>query len=149
MAKISICTSKRVVPMIYAYTTPEIKRHNGWVKIGYTENDVAERIKQQTGTADVLTKLEWKGNAVFDDGTGDVFRDTDFHAYLSKLNVKRQQGTEWFQIAPAEAKKIFDEFRSNRGHVTNGPQVTPYQLRVEQEDAVSQTVAYFNAHPGS
>ncbi|MBR5711603.1 MAG: DEAD/DEAH box helicase family protein [Thermoguttaceae bacterium] len=149
MAKISICTSKRVVPMIYAYTTPEIKRHNGWVKIGYTENDVAERIKQQTGTADVEWNLEWKGTAVFDDGTGDVFRDTDFHAYLSKLNVKRQQGTEWFQIAPAEAKKIFDEFRSNRGHVTNGPQVTPYQLRAEQEDAVSQTVAYFNAHPGS
>ena len=34
--------------MIYAYTTPEIKRHDGWIKIGYTENDVNKRLKQQT-----------------------------------------------------------------------------------------------------
>lgn len=26
-----------IVPMIYAYTTPEIKRHDGWTKIGYTD----------------------------------------------------------------------------------------------------------------
>lgn len=35
--KIVIKTTDRVVPMIYAYTTPEIARHNGWTKIGYTE----------------------------------------------------------------------------------------------------------------
>ena len=38
--KIVIKTTDRVVPMIYAYTTPEIARHNGWTKIGYTEQDV-------------------------------------------------------------------------------------------------------------
>ena len=40
MAKISINTAQRVVPMIYAYTTPEIASHNGWTKIGYTEQDI-------------------------------------------------------------------------------------------------------------
>lgn len=51
--KIVIKTTDRVVPMIYAYTTPEIARHNGWTKIGYTEQDVDKRLSQQTHTADV------------------------------------------------------------------------------------------------
>ena len=29
-------TSHPALPQIYAYTTPEIARHNGWTKIGYT-----------------------------------------------------------------------------------------------------------------
>ena len=37
MAGITLHTARQVVPMIYAYTTPEIARHNGWTKIGYTE----------------------------------------------------------------------------------------------------------------
>ena len=50
MAEIKIKTAKRVVPMIYAYTTPEIARHNGWTKIGYTEQAVEKRLKQQAHT---------------------------------------------------------------------------------------------------
>ena len=30
MAGITLHTARQVVPMIYAYTTPEIARHNGW-----------------------------------------------------------------------------------------------------------------------
>ena len=33
-------TSHPALPQIYAYTTPEIARHNGWTKIGYTEQNV-------------------------------------------------------------------------------------------------------------
>ena len=51
--KITIQTTKKVVPIIYCYTTPEIARHNGWVKIGYSEQDAEKRIGQQTHTADV------------------------------------------------------------------------------------------------
>ena len=54
MAVITLHTARQVVPMIYAYTTPEIARHNGWTKIGYTEQSVDKRLKQQTHTADVL-----------------------------------------------------------------------------------------------
>ena len=53
MATKMIKTTNRVDPMIYAYTTPEITRHDGWTKIGYTEKDVDTRIKQQTQTADI------------------------------------------------------------------------------------------------
>lgn len=59
--KIVIKTTDRVVPMIYAYTTPEIARHNGWTKIGYTEQDVDKRLSQQTQcrTLRFLTSLFW------------------------------------------------------------------------------------------
>ena len=43
MTKIRINTAQKVVPMIYAYTTPEIQRHNGWTKIGYTGQGVEKR----------------------------------------------------------------------------------------------------------
>ena len=45
MAPITLKTANHVVPMIYAYTTPEIIRHNGWTKIGYTEQDVEKRLE--------------------------------------------------------------------------------------------------------
>ena len=46
---IKIKVNRRIIPMIYAYTTPEIARHNGWIKIGYTDKQtVEERVKQQT-----------------------------------------------------------------------------------------------------
>ena len=65
MAKISINTTQKVIPMIYAYSTPEIARHDGWVKIGYTEKQTTEqRQKQQSHTVDVELKEEWKGKAL-------------------------------------------------------------------------------------
>ena len=55
---VKIKVNRRIIPMIYAYTTPEIARHDGWIKIGYTDKQtVEERVKQQTHTADV-TKME-------------------------------------------------------------------------------------------
>lgn len=46
---IKLNTAKQAFPMIYAYSTPQIADHNGWTKIGYTEEqDVETRIKQQT-----------------------------------------------------------------------------------------------------
>lgn len=32
MAAINIKTAKQIEPKCYAYTTPEIKRHDGWTK---------------------------------------------------------------------------------------------------------------------
>lgn len=143
--KITIQTTKKVVPVIYCYTTPEIARHNGWVKIGYSEQDVETRIGQQTHTADVEYRIEWSKNAAFDDGSGELFRDSDFHSYLAKCGVKRQKGTEWFQISPTDAKAKLDEFRENRG-VKKVDNVIPYRLRNEQQEAVNCAQDYFAIH---
>ena len=56
MAKIALQTTKEKIPTIYSYSTPEIAKHDGWTKIGYTEQDVDKRLEQQTHTADVEYK---------------------------------------------------------------------------------------------
>lgn len=107
MDKPNIQTTKQVVPMLYGYSTPEVVRHNGWTKIGYTEQDVETRINQQTHTADIKWQLEWKGNATFDDGSGETFIDKDFHAYLRKSGIEQEKGknNEWFHVDGATSKQ--------------------------------------------
>lgn len=156
----NVKSTKRVVPMIYAYTTPGISYHDGYIKIGYTEQDVDERIRQQTHTAGIKPKKEWQGNATFEDGTGDTFTDKQFHTYLRKNGVKQPQDegneyfdkndeNEWFHISPSDSQSKFYEFRSNRGVLeSDNHEVILYKLREEQEEAVCQTVAYRNDHEG-
>lgn len=146
MAKINIKTSKKIEPKCYAYTTPEIARHNGWTKIGYTEqDDVTKRILQQTQTADIKFNLEWEGLAIYEDGSNDAFKDKDFHAYLHKKDIEKQPDTEWFKIEPKQSYKEFEYFKKNRG-VLETLEAIPYKLRQEQENAVKRTKDYFFLH---
>ena len=146
MAKINIKTSKKIEPKCYAYTTPEIARHNGWTKIGYTEqDDVTKRILQQTQTADIKFNLEWEGLAIYEDGSNDAFKDKDFHAYLHKKDIEKQPDTEWFKIEPKQSYEEFKYFKKNRG-VLETLEAIPYKLRQEQENAVKQTKDYFFLH---
>lgn len=148
MVKPSIQTTKQVVPMIYGYSTPEVMRHNGWTKIGYTEQEVETRIKQQTHTADVKWNLEWKGNATFDDGSGETFTDKDFHTYLRKSGVEQETGknNEWFHISGSDSKQMFRDFREDHGILKITNTVIPYVLREEQQSAVAMTINYQALH---
>ena len=151
MQKISIQTTQRVIPMIYAYTTPEIASHIGWTKIGYTDKQsVEDRVFQQGKTVDVVQKIEWKGSAVFDDGSGETFTDHDFRAYLRKLGVEIKPQTEWCRILPPQAKTRFFEYRGNRGliHDEEYSRVTPYTLRQEQAKCAQETAEYYRANEG-
>lgn len=142
-----IKTIKRVIPMCYAYSTPEIHRHDGWVKIGYTEKqDVTDRIKQQAHTLDTVTEEQWRGNAIFEDGSGDAFQDTDFHRYLQKQGVERIPDTEWFHLNGKHSLQQFNEFRQNRG-ILKSEGVIPYKLRAEQQKAVDVTAEAFRIRP--
>ena len=134
-----IKTTERIIPMCYAYATPEIHRHDGWVKIGYTDKqDVDQRIKQQAHTLDTITEEQWRGNAIFEDGSGEAFHDSDFHRYLQKQGVERIPGTEWFHLDGEHSLWQFNNFRRDHGFLkTKG--VIPYSLRKEQEDAVEKT----------
>lgn len=148
MAAINIKTAKQIEPKCYAYTTPEIKRHDGWTKIGYTEqDDVKKRIAQQTQTADIKFNLEWEKRAIYEDGSGDAFKDKDFHAYLSKKEYEKMPNTEWFHILPNKSLEEFLYFRSHRG-ILESYGALPYQLRQEQNQAVQQTKDYFTLHTG-
>ena len=146
---IDIKTTRQVTPTIYAYTTPEISRHDGWIKIGYTERrDVEQRIREQSHTVDVLYHLEWHGNAIFDDGSRQRFSDKDFHKYLRKVGVEQKRGTEWFATDGETSQRHFYDFRANRGVLRDIVSVTPYNLRDEQNQAVEMTLSYWQAHAG-
>jgi len=134
------------VRMMYAYRTPEIARHNGWLKIGDTEQGVHKRIKQQTHTADVHFELEWKDIAMFrDDCT--YFRDHDFHDFLTEYKgIERNDHTEWFRIDGQELRRCFEEFVS-RDYQQKGLHYS-YKLRKEQQDATEKTLAYLKDHNG-
>ena len=151
----NIKSTKKTVPMIYAYTTPGITYHNGYIKIGYTEQDVDTRIRQQTHTAGVKPQKEWQGSAIYDDGSGDTFTDKHFHTYLRKKGVKQPQDegnehfdkddrNEWFHISPSDSRNEFFDFKANRGVVENSHEVVLYTLRKEQKEAVEKTIEYKN-----
>ena len=103
----NIQTTRVALPQIYAYTTPTVPDHNGWIKIGYTEQDhVEDRIKQQCHTADIAWALQWRGNAVFE-GSNETFTDKAFHAYLNKLGYTQKAATEWFQMDKETSRNRF------------------------------------------
>lgn len=148
MAGIKIQTATKVTPQCYAYTTPGVPKHNGWTKLGFTERDVETRIKEQTHTVGVDYKIHWHLLAAYMTEPFGTFTDKDFHAYLKKLGVNRENGTEWFQIDPKSARMEFVEFAQNHGVVTddNADAVLPYKLRDEQVQAVRMAKEYFLSH---
>ncbi|MCD8150230.1 MAG: DEAD/DEAH box helicase family protein [Clostridiales bacterium] len=143
METVNIKSFQRVIPMIYAYTTPDIAYHDGWIKIGYTEKQtVEERIAEQTHTADVRWQLAWKNNAMYTDGSGEYFTDHDFHRYLTKeRQVERTPDTEWFHLDIPHSREYFYSFASREIPVSESGDT--YSLREEQQRAVQTTKAYF------
>ena len=141
-----IKTTRPVTPKIYAYTTPEIARHNGWTKIGYTEQEVHKRIRQQTHTADVKYNLEWYRPALYNNG--EWFTDKAFHPYLRKSGIEQETDVdnEWFHVTPVESKNLFDKFIENYGILDTVDVVIPYILREEQQEAVEKTLAFQKSH---
>lgn len=148
MAGIKLNTATKVTPQCYAYTTPGVPKHNGWTKIGFTERDVETRINEQTHTVGVDHKTWWHMRAAYMTEPYGTFTDKDFHGYLKKLGITREEGTEWFQIAPPAAKNDFIEFTQNHGVITDNDTapILPYKLRAEQEKAVEKAYDYFKSH---
>lgn len=148
MAEMKIAPFRQVVPMIYAYNTPGVAYHEGWTKIGYTEQGIDRRIEEQTHTAGIRWEIAWQDNAMYKDGSGDYFRDTDFHAFLMGEGVEREKHprtgryTEWFRINGTQSRRAFDRFARRELPRDQGEHST-YTLRREQQEAVEMTRAWF------
>ncbi|WP_105113875.1 DEAD/DEAH box helicase family protein [Streptococcus suis] len=141
-----IKTSEEISPKIYAYTTPHVTNNEGWIKIGYTERQVEQRIKEQTHTAGIEPSILWQEEAKYieEPDKGKPFKDHDFHQFLNFHAIERRPKTEWFYFNghPEKASHLFDKFvRHDVSGYQPGEQVD-YQLRQEQEEAVQQTLAY-------
>lgn len=143
--QININPYANIVPKIYAYTTPEIVRHNGWTKIGYTEQpSVKKRIEQQTKTADVRFNIEWQQEARYTDGSGEYFTDHKFHDYLERFeDIKREPNTEWFNIDGPTSQQLLWKFATRSYAHAQAKNKLTYILRREQQQAVDATYAYY------
>lgn len=143
------------LPKIYAYQllNPGVKDH--WIKIGYTTRDVHRRIKEQTTTVGLKYKLLWSHPALYipkHPKAGTYFHDTDFHHYLAytKDIPRSAQGKEFFYYKnPHQSEMDFKTFREGLELDADDFVPTPITLRAEQEDAISKTLGYLNAHKGN
>ncbi|NQJ72576.1 DEAD/DEAH box helicase family protein [Streptococcus suis] len=145
-----IKTSEEISPKIYAYTTPHVTTNDGWIKIGYTERQVEQRIKEQTHTAGIEPSILWQQEARYieEPDKGKPFKDHDFHQFLNFHAIERRPKTEWFYFNshPEKASHLFDQFvRHDYAGYQPGEQVD-YQLRQEQEEAVQQTLTYIRTN---
>lgn len=147
-----IDTFREIIPIIYSWTTPDIPKYAGWEKIGYTEQASADaRIAQQASQLSVTKQKLWSRRALFTSEAGGRFTDRDFHAYLHQQGVARETTptrTEWhhFAVAPKQSLEYFNDFAGQDfADLQRGSATDDYVLRPEQQAAVEQAVAAFQA----
>lgn len=133
-----------VVPTIYGYILPDVKDHDGYIKIGYTDRkDTETRIKEQLHTAAINFKILFKESAMRTDGT--CFTDKDVHRLLQHKGFSRfNEGTdknEWFKCTLSDALTAIEEIRTETRF--EGNRTWNFAMRGEQQQAVNMTKSYF------
>jgi hypothetical protein len=124
---------------IYAWSTSEIKKFEGCLKVGQTTlKDVNVRIKQSQGVAQVKYKLEVDESAERDDGT--VFRDSAVRERLIQKGFENVE-LEWMRCTAKDVLAAITELKTGQAHV--GSHHENFKLRAEQNAAVKKTADYF------
>lgn len=133
-----------VVPTIYGYILPDVKDHDGYIKIGYTDRkDTETRIREQLHTAAINFKILFKESAMRADGT--CFTDKDVHRLLKhKGFLQLNEGSdknEWFKCTLSDALTAIEEVRTETRF--EGNRTWNFAMRDEQQQAVNMTKSYF------
>lgn len=137
-------TRPAVVPTIYGYILPDLKDHDGYIKVGYTDRkDTETRIREQLHAAAIKFKVLFKESAMRPDGT--CFTDKDVHRLLRhkgflQLN-EGEDRNEWFRCTLTDALTAVEELRTETRF--EGQRTWNFSMRNEQKDAVDMTKAYF------
>ncbi len=87
---------KNLSPKIYAFSDSH-EQYKNLLKIGYTTQDVSDRVKQQYPTlspGEPTYKIMLDEQAIRNDGS--TFTDKDVHRFLKKKNFLNPKG-EWFK----------------------------------------------------
>lgn len=155
MTSPKLSTYKEITPLIYSWSTPSIPQYEGWEKIGYTEQESAEkRISQQASQLAIEKNIEWVQRAYFTSVAGGSFKDTDFHAYLKQQGIEREfnpnatpHRTEWHRFAgqPKSSLEYLQAFQSQVKPAGQLGAVDDYKLRPEQQAAVKQALEVFTS----
>lgn len=154
MASPNIRTFREIIPLIYSWRTPDIPKYEGWEKIGYTEQESADkRIAQQASQLGITKEKVWAYQAVFVTEDGGTFRDSDFHEFLRQQGIQRELNprTEWhkFASAPKASDDYFSDFTKKKFSAPQSVVARNYNLRPEQQRAVAQAINAFGATVGA
>jgi len=94
---------------LYAYCTPDVPKHEGYLKIGETHGNVETRVKQQGHEHNVTNEIVWS-DVVISDRIG---IDKIIHRYLKEQGFHVQQfdatgkDTEWVKCTVGDIIKAF------------------------------------------
>ena len=125
---------------IYAWSTKEIKKFEGCLKVGQTTQDVNVRIKQSQGVAQVSYILEVDEPAEKLDGT--FFRDSAVRERLKQKGFENVE-LEWMRCSSNDVLVAIKELQT--GEARTGLHTAEFKLRTEQSAAVKKTSDYFNS----
>jgi hypothetical protein len=125
---------------IYAWSTNEIKKFEGCLKVGQTTQDVNVRIRQSQGVAQVPYVLEVDEPAEKSDGT--FFRDSAVRERLKQKGFENVE-LEWMRCTASDVRTAIKELQT--GVARSGSHTEDFKLRNEQSAAVKKTSDYFNS----
>ena len=125
---------------IYAWSTEEIKKYQGCLKVGQTTQEVNVRIRQSQGVAQVPYILEVDESAERQDGT--FFRDSAVRERLKQKGFENVE-LEWMRCTPSDVLTAIKELQS--GIARTGSHSEDFKLRAEQVAAVKRTADYFHS----
>ena len=134
-------------PKIYGYTelSPE---YDGLIKIGYTEREVKDRMKEHYPTLGPKGieryKVLLEESSMRNDGTS--FIDKNVHKILENAGFKNVGG-EWFKCSCEDVKAAIIAAK-NKTNIDLG-RFNNFSLRPEQIEAIDKTKKYFSSYKSS
>lgn len=132
-----------VTPTIYAYALPDLTSHKGYLKVGFTDRTVEERVREQIGTIAARYQIVLSESAMRPDGS--CFTDHEVHAVLRKKGFRQlnagEDRNEWYQCSVKDVKAAILAVRDGVANIENRTQT--FKMRPEQTRAVQMTMDYF------
>ena len=130
-------------PKIYAYedTNPQ---YSGLLKIGYTTQNVQQRVAQQYPTlrpGEPPYRICLEESAMRSDGSS--FTDHEVHRYLRRHGFANPNG-EWFRCTERDVRAAIYAVRERKENEEQRTET--FAMRPEQESAVDKTAAYFKRY---
>ena len=128
-------------PTIYAYSDPH---YPGMLKVGFTARNVSERMAEHYPTQSPDGKKPYEvvftESAMYEDGG--TFTDHAIHRALRKRGIANPNG-EWFKCGVEDVRAAWIAVIGRSENKENRDQ--NFAMRPEQKEAVSKTIAYFEA----
>lgn len=132
-------------PKIYAYEHIGVAAQAGYIKVGYTERDVAQRVYEIEHTGGVPYRILGSWSAMKNDGS--CFTDHDVHAVLKRRGKRQlnagEDKNEWFKCSLGDIQAAVIAVQSGKENTENRTQ--SFGMRPEQIEAVNKTEAYFKS----